>query len=185
MTVQERIDREVKKKEKKKTGIHSWYRRNEYKIWRVVLFPIYLSLLAREKWRNYRRKHCTENAEKTKKYLDIAFPKLISQCAEDPYCFLVNLNYLDDYGDFSKLDFYKSYYVGKHISNYFSQDIFCGKMDEILLDYEISGYTKVVLDNWIKWRHAEKAFGWGENYNADYQKSILFYSKEKYGEVEI
>lgn len=184
MTVKEKIERAAEEKERQNRGFRSWWRKNGYKVCRVVLFPIWICVLCKEKYAKYRSEHFTEDVSKTKRYIDKAIPKLVKHYVEDPSCILISFGSFGYYGDFSTEDFKNKFVVGHRIAQYF-YDIGYYRRRDMLLDYDIDGYEKMVIDNWIKWDKAVEMFGWEPNYDKDKDKAVVFYLKEKYGEARL
>lgn len=173
------IEKQFQKQEKKKnSSIRKWWNKNSYKIARVVFFYIWIPIFVYEKIKDNRYKNLKYSDDITKKYLDKVMPKLVFHYEEDP-----NLILFHNTNDFGGIRFYWDLCSNwmtrkfKKETKYFSK--FYGLVQKYIIEeYQIDGYEKIVLDNWIDWDRAKEKFGWYDTpYNKDYAKGVVFYKE--------
>ena len=168
-----KIDKAIKKR--KGGCVKRWFRKNRGIILPIIFWYIWLPMLIIDKIKEHNYKTFVENPRKTKRYFDKAFVKLIAFECDDPTIIEVGLNF--DEADLSVRSFlYAPCLKGKH-KRYFYR---LGKerLSQIISEYEIDGYKKLYLDNWIAWDKAQQKFGWIENWDKDWEKAIVFYIEE-------
>ena len=173
------IEKQFKKNEKKKnSAIRNWWRKNDYKVYRVLLFYVYIPVYFYEKAKKTRYDSMKYSDELTKKYLDKVLPKLVARYEESPNEILFH-----NTEDFGGIRFYWdlcSNYMRKKFkkeTRYFTK--FDSKVREYIIDeYTIDGYEKLKLLNWTDWSKAKEKFGWYSTpYNTDYAKGAMFYKE--------
>lgn len=172
MTLEQKIRKEAEKK--KKMTFRKWWNKNDYKVMRVIFWPIWLYQILVEKHEDKSYKALTFSKETCKKYLDNVMPKMVACYNEDHNEILISN--AEGMGDV-QFSYFRNC-KNKKISKFFLK--FRQEVEKYILEeYTIDGYKKMVLDNWTLWEKAEKKFGWwGMPYNSDYAKGVLFY-KEK------
>lgn len=174
----EQIELAIYKKENP-SKIVSWWRKNNYKVLRVMLWYIYIPMMIHEKIVNRRIKNFSENKTKTRKYLDKAFPKIVAHYCPDISCILIVLGFdPNNNGDFCTEDFKRGYVIGKKAAKYFSL-LTIEQRKQMIIDYQIDGYKKMMLTNWQDWSKAEQKFNWPPNWGKDYDKGVVFYISEE------
>lgn len=65
----------INKKETKIGEVKKWWRKNGYKVMRVILFPIWWSICAKNKIEKYRNSKCEWNEEKANEILSYYIPR--------------------------------------------------------------------------------------------------------------
>lgn len=173
------IEKQFQKQDRKKNNaLRKWWRKNDYKVLRVLLFYIWIPCWAYDKIKDARYENLTYSNATTKKYLDKVMPKLVAHYEENPNTIL--FSDADDFGGITFRDLSFSSFMKKHFkkeSKYFSKFNRLIKK-YIIEEYQIDGYKKIVLDNWMDWNKAKEKFGWYHTpYNANYVKGIVFYKE--------
>ena len=173
ITLEEKIRKEAEKK--KRMTFRKWWNKNGYKVIRVILWPVWLSYILKEKYKDKSYDALAFSKETCKKYLDKVMPKMVACYNEDHSEILISN--ADDMGGIQFSCFFRNC-KNKKMSKFFRK--FDVELRQYILEeYTIDGYEKMVLDNWTLWEKAEKKFGWwGTPYNSDYAKGALFYKKE-------
>lgn len=170
--------KEQRKNDFSNNKLFKWWRKNSYKVKRVVLFPLWIAVLLSEKYKDYRYESLVFTEERCKKYLDKIIPKLIVWYREDPNCFTIAD--CDDFG-YITLDGLHGYYIKTHGCKREAEFIlkFRGKAkDYIMNEYQIDGYHKMTMNNYKEWNEAKDKFEWGYTpYNCDYCKGVVFYKE--------
>ena len=173
------INSAIQKRERQQHGFKHWWHINGYKVMCVVLWFIWLPMLAHEKYKEHHRKNFVENSAKTQKLLDKVFPKMVSHYCGDGKVIIVMLGSdFENYANFCTEDFHSSYALPKRVRNYFSL-LTSEQLKRMMVDYEIDGYEKRIVTCWQDWDEITKMFGWAENWNKDYDKAVVFYDPEK------
>lgn len=171
-------DKLIKAKEKhdKKHPIKSWWRKNGYKIMRVILFPIWISYEIKTRLKDKWYKELEFSPEVCKAYLDKVLPGMVAHYCEDAKCFLISNT--DDMGDIQFCYFWQSSQINKKYESFFLK--FTRLCEEYILNnYQIDGYQKMVLLNYSDWKQAAKKFDWnGTPYRSDYVKGVIFYTNK-------
>lgn len=171
------IERQFQKQERKRnSSMRKWWSRNGYKVCRVVFFYIWIPVFVYEKIKDAQYKNLKYDNNTTKKYLDKVMPKLVSHYEESP-----NLILFHNTSDFGGIRFYWDLCSNwmtrkfKKETKYFAK--FHGLVQKYIIEeYQIDGYEKMVLDNWIDWDRAKEKFDWYDTpYNKDYAKGVVFY----------
>jgi len=166
----------AKAKKDKKRPIRDWWRKNDYKVFRVILFPVYFVSLFSERHKDKTYEQMEFSSDVCKKYLDKVLPNMVAHYCEDAKNFLISST--DDMGDLEFHDFWGSYNKNKKSSRFFLK--FDNQFrDYIMNEYQIDGYQKMTLTNWTHWDKAKEKFDWGGTpYNSDYAKGVIFYVDE-------
>ena len=178
------IEKQFYKEEKKKNKVlRKWWRKNDYKIYRILFFYIWIPMCLFKKIKDAAYKSLTFSNESAKKYLDKVLPKLVARYEESPE--LILLSNASDFGGINFYDLHSSWMHKKFKkeANYFLK--FKTEVKEYIIKlYTIEGYEKMLLDNWMDWRVAKRKFNWyGLPYDIDYAKGAIFYKEsEEYDE---
>ena len=181
MSFEKNLTTEQNKVKFQNNKLFKWWRKNDYKVWRVVLFPIWICVYVYDKYKDYRYKSLTFSEEYCKKCIDKILPKLVAYYNEDPKCILIsNCN---DYGYimFEDLCGIFSNYAEKHGCK--KEIRFTSKFSDltkkyIIEEHEIDGYNKMVLTNYKEWSDAAKKFDWcGLPYNCGNYVGVVFYQE--------
>ncbi len=160
--------------------IKAWWVNNGDKILSIILWFVYIPMIIYEKIADRIKKNFQENRLKTKKWLDKVFPKIAAYYCTDISHILVILGRVTNcYGDFCTEDFRNRYAVGKRAAKYFEL-LSVQQREQMIIDYEIGGYKKMMLMNWQDWCKAERKFILPPNYNKDYDKGVVFYISDNY-----
>ena len=81
----------INKKENRFNGIKKWWDKNGYKVMRVVLFPIWLGIKAKEKITSYLNSREEWSEERVKEILNYYVPRFADWDEEDKcFCFFDN-----------------------------------------------------------------------------------------------
>lgn len=169
-----KIEKQVNRKKRRENNkLRKWWRKNSYKVWRVLLFwlwiPIKLFCDADDK----KYKAIQYSDEITKKYLDKVLPYLVSYWGEEPDCFLMT-----DAGDMGGISFKALMSLPRR---YRKQERYFSKFYQevkayIVRTYEVDGYEKFPILTSEDWYAAKEKFDWGGvPYSDDYAKGVVFY----------
>lgn len=170
-----KIKSAIEKKRKKNFGISLWWRRNGYKVMRIILWFVWVPLCFHERYSDIKRKNFIEDPVKTKRRIDKVFPKIVANYCNDENVILIILGTdFDSYGDFSTEDFTNKRVVGKRTKKYFELLTY-EQREKMIIDYTIDGYDKKILSCWQDWNDAEKLFGWETNWKKNFCKAVVFY----------
>ena len=129
-------------KKKKNRKIKKWYREHYRTIWRTILFPLYFTELAIDKFKKYRNNKIEWNEERVKEILNYYIPRRAEWVEEENLFFFFDNGYgWDDANKYLKRKdkrFWKKY-VG-----------FCGgQIREYLIEeFELEGFEKNVNDKY-------------------------------------
>lgn len=181
MSFEKQLNKRISKHNIRNAAFFKWWRKNDYKVYRVIFFPIYIIQLIREKCHKHTYDKLQFSNEKSKKLIDKELSRLV---AYDIDCGLISKDEeiaictSNDFGiSFSS---FGVWYRGQNKSakNYFLK--FSSEIKEFIInEYAIDGYQKMVIDDWIKWDKAKEKFGWYSTpNNKDYAIGVIFY-KEK------
>ena len=178
MSFEKQLSKESKKKSIKNGKIGSWWRKNDYKVYRVILFYLWIPVWLFDKYKERRYSSLEFSEEYCKKCLDKILPKLITYHNEDPDCFLIS-DY-DDYGYIEFSDLYRNYYPTKKCKR---EKEFLSKFSAktrayVIEKYEIDGYKKIVANTGSELISMAEKFGWERPYVYTNRTCVVFY-KEK------
>ena len=169
-----KIEKQVAKKQRKeKSKLRKWWRNNDYKVWRVLLFWIWVPMLVLGKREHRKFKTMRYSEEATQKYLDKVLPYLVSHWREESNCFLFT-----DAGDFGGIQFRALMSLPRR---YRKQERYFIKFYQevkafIVRTYQVDGYDKFKILTYSDWQVAEKKFDWGGTpYHDDVAKGVVFY----------
>ncbi len=147
----------MNKKENRFNAIKKWWDKNGYKVMRVVLFPIWLGIKAKEKITSYLNSREEWSEERVKEILNYYIPRLADWDEEDK-CF-----YFFDNGYGWSIGLAKKYLKRKDRRFWNIHNGWCGgKIRSYLIDeFELEGFEKEVgncSDGWteIAFRMIEK-----------------------------
>lgn len=169
-----KIERQVNRKKRRENNkLRKWWRNNDYKVWRVLLFWLWIpmKLICDKNKNKYQAIQYKE--ETTKKYLDKVLPYMVSYWNEESDRFLMTTAY--DMGgiNFKALINLPSKY-GKQ-RRYFTK-FYQEVKAYIVRTYEIDGYEKFSILTYDDWQTAKEKFDWyGTPYNDDVAKGVVFY----------
>jgi hypothetical protein len=132
----------INKTKKQKNKIRKWWKKNGYKVLRVIFFPYVLGQLAKERIDKYLNSRTTWNDEKAKEIFDYYIPRKAEWDDEDKYF------YFFDNGRGWGHPFSRKYLKRKHRRFWDNNNGFCGgKLRTYLIEkFELEGFTKIVYD---------------------------------------
>ena len=185
-TNKKRIDAAVRQRERQKYGFGAWWNKNGYKVMRIILWFIWIPILLYEKYINRKRKSFVENSQTTKKWLNKTFPKIVACYCDDPSVIMIMLTgYGECYADIDPDTFCRCHCISKRARKYFRL-LSHEQREQMILDYEIDGYKKIIVSHWQDWDKVINFFNWEDyyNYNKDYDKAVIFYDGSKYPELD-
>lgn len=178
-----KIIKEKQKIDRKRNNkIRKWWKKNNYKVIRVILFPIWIYAILEEKYKKSQHakiKKCQDIKPIFKKYLDKVMPFMVAHYCENAKQILISS--ACDMGDINFSNFCSSTIQKKYsrIENFFAIH-YKGLKEYILSEYQIEGYKKMILDNYRTWNEAKEKFDWGDTpFNVDYCKGVVFYINEE------
>lgn len=127
----------------KKHPIRNWWRKNGYKVLRVVLFPAWWYVVIKEKVSNYRYKHTVWDEERANKILEYYVPKYAKWDKEE------KIFYFFDNG----LGWNYKKYIKRKDRKFWEK--FSYKIRDYLIEkFELEGFEKQIIDNgyssWIE-----------------------------------
>ena len=130
----------MNKKENRFNAIKKWWDKNGYKVMRVVLFPIWLGIKAKEKITSYLNSREEWSEERVKEILNYYVPRLADWDEEDK-CF-----YFFDNGYGWSIGLAKKYLKRKDRRFWNIHNDWCGgKIRSYLIDeFELEGFKKEV-----------------------------------------
>lgn len=169
-----KIEKQVAKKQRRENNkLRKWWRNNSYKVWRVLLFWIWLPIKLLHDADEKKYKTIQYSDEITKKYLDKVLPYLVSYWGEEPNCFLIT-----SAGDMGSIRFTALMHLPRRYrkqQRYFI--VFYEQVKAyIVRTYEIDGYDKFPILTSEDWYAAKEKFDWGGvPYNDEYAKGVVFY----------
>ena len=164
----------AKAKRDKKRPVRTWWRKNGYKVWRVVLFPTWIYYAARDKRKEKTYKELQFSPELCRAYLDKVLPDMVARECEDVNCFLISDS--ENMGDIELSFLYDSRSIKEKYRRFFSRFRTQVK-DYVLNEYTIDGYDKTTITNWVEWERVTKKYEWRNPYDSDYSKGVVFVSK--------
>lgn len=169
-----KIEKQIAKKQRRENNkLRKWWRNNSYKVWRVLLFWLWIPLWLLNQRYNKQYKVMRYSEETTKKYLDKVLPYLVSYWGEEPNCFLIT-----DAGDMGGVRFQALMSLP---SRYHKQERYFIKFYQevkafIVRTYQVDGYDKFPILTYSDWQAAKEKFDWGSTpYHDDIAKGVVFY----------
>ena len=169
-----KIEKQVSRKQRRENNkLRKWWRSNDYKVWRVLLFWLWLPILLFGIREDKLFKKIQYSDKTTKKYLDKVLPYLVSYWNEESDCFLMSSAY-----DMGGINFKALMSLRRR---YRKQERYFIKFYEevkayIVRIYEIVWYEKFPILTYDDWQAAKEKFDWGGTpYNDDIAKGVVFY----------
>ena len=132
---------------KKEHKARKWWRKNGYKVWRVVLFPLWALALLKDKITAHLNSRQEWDEERANEILNYYIPRR-AEWDEKEQCF-----YFFDNGMGWNLALAKKYLKRKD-RRYWKVNCgwWGGKMREYLVEkFQLEGFTKEVRDTWDGW----------------------------------
>lgn len=170
------------RRESRERSVRKWWDNNSYKVFRMILFPVWLFILVRERHDTYLRKKAAFSKERAKALLDKYLPKIFANELkyESDGVLLTNS---DDFG--YQLGFRTDLKIPrrKRKDIIFRDKFFPQILEYLWNEYEIEGWTAVRLQNWMDWDRAERKYGWVTCWNKDYAKGVYFKREQTHNET--
>ena len=166
-------------KASKPRRVKNWWSKNKYKVSRVIFSPLYcIALIVRA----YREKNSSKrhpfDVSHAKKILDKWLPARFAYTmkyngGEKEVLISTDNDYCDIYiGAFSS-----NWIKNKKQQRYYCEN-FNSFKDFILNTYEIEGWCRYPITNWVEWDKAKEKFGWeSQCWNKDFAKGVVFYKE--------
>lgn len=169
-----KIEKQVAKQQRRDNNkLRKWWSRNSYKVWRVLLFWIWIPIMLLDKKNIKQYDEMRYREETTKKYLDKVLPYLVSYWDEDPSCFLFTT--ASDMGGINfraLMSLHRRYRKQERYFIKFYEEV----QAYIVRTYEIDGYAKFPIMTYDDWQIAKVKFDWGSTpYRDDVAKGVVFY----------
>jgi hypothetical protein len=169
-----KIEKQVNRKKRRENNkIRKWWRANSYKVWRVLLFWLWMPIVLFGIREDKRFKKMQYSDEKTKKYLDKVLPYLVTYWKEEPDCFLIT-----SAGDMGGINFKTLMSLPRR---YRKQERYFVKFYQevkayIVRTYEVDGYEKFPIMTSGDWYAAKEKFDWGGvPYYDECAKGVVFW----------
>lgn len=137
----------MNKKETKMNTIRKWWNKNGYKVMRVILFPIWWGICAKDKINSYLNNKEEWSEERAEEILNYYIPRKAEWC-EDEKCF-----YFADNGMGWGMAYNKKF-VKFRDRRWWKKYTSCwgGKVRTYLIDkFELEGFEKEVGDTYDSW----------------------------------
>lgn len=157
------------KVEREPSHLTKWWHKNNYKVWRVVLFPLWIADIIQDK--RSPSHYTLADMPKVYKVMDKCLPKIIKhECNRvDTIAIHIRGN-VDGRISFSQDSLTYCPKVPRRYRRFFAN--LNWEVKQHIWDYYfISGYTKTILDSKEKWREAEPKFWTDEPW---YSKIVIF-----------
>jgi hypothetical protein len=136
----------MNRKETKISKFRKWWRKNDYKVYRVILFPIWIASLLGAKFTKWLNSRQAWSDERAKEILDYYIPRRANWDAEEQEF------YFFDNGFGWSLNSAKRYLKRKDRRFWRVNCTWGGKMRSYLInDFELEGFTKEVGNCWDGW----------------------------------
>lgn len=137
----------MNKKETKTNTIRKWWNKNGYKVMRVILFPIWWSIKAKEKIKNHLNSKCEWSEERADEILNYYIPRKAEWDAEEKEFY-----FFDNGMGWEMKCYHKKI---KRRDRRWWRIHACGwggKVRTYLIDkFELEGFTKEVGDTYDSW----------------------------------
>lgn len=128
------------KDKQKKHPIRDWWNKNGYKVLRIILFPIWLYTVIKEKLSNYRYDHTEWDEERTNEILNYYIPNFSKWNEEEKTLFFFD----NGYGWY--LCYAKRYLKRKDF--YYWNKFASLKIRNYLIEkFELEGFEKQIIDS--------------------------------------
>ena len=141
------IEKAMNRKKKEPRTFSKWWNKNSYKVWRVVLFPVWIGSIIKEKIEKFLNSRNKWSEERAKEIFDYYIPRRAKWCAEE------NEFYFFDNGYGWGINLAKKYLKRKDRRFWKLHTSFWGsKMaDYLVKEFELEGFTKEVLNDSTDW----------------------------------
>ena len=130
---------------KEPSKLRKWWRKNDYKVWRVVLFPIWIGTIIKTKIEKFLNSRNKWNEERADEILQYYIPRRADWCAEEKEFYFFDNGY--GWGMANK------YLKRKDRRFWKNHKGFCGgKIREYLMkSFELEGFTKELINTDSGW----------------------------------
>ena len=163
-----------KAKRDKKRPMRTWWRKNGYKVWRVILFPAWIYYTLKDKRTEKTYKELQFSPELCNKYLNRVLPDMVARECEDINCFLISDS--ESMGDIELSYLYDSRSIKEKYRRFFGR-VRNQVKEFILNEYTIDRYETVILNRWTDWERMSTKYGWRTPWDSDHCKGVLFERK--------
>ena len=139
----------MNKQPRKESNLEKWWRKNGYKVWRIVLFPLWIYVWSRDKIKTYLNSRTEWSESRANEILNYYIPRRAGWDNEDKtFYFFDNgigwsMNFAKKYLKFKDRRFWKLYasWGGGRVRDY------------LINNFELEGFTKEVgncYDGWTE-----------------------------------
>lgn len=137
----------MNKKPRKDTALKKWWRKNGYKVWRVVLFPLWAFVWSRDKIRTYLNSRTEWSESRANEILNYYVPRFADWDKEDKTFYFFDNGYgwsmrpAKKHLKLKDRRFWKLHasWGGGHVRDY------------LINNFELDGFTKKVGNCWDGW----------------------------------
>lgn len=141
------IIKAMNKKPHKETNLEKWWRKNSYRVWRVVLFPIWFYVWSSDKIKTYLNSHTEWSESRANEILNYYIPRCADWDNENKIFYYFNngygwsMHFAKKYLKLKDRRFWKLYAgcSGWRIRGY------------LINNFELDGFTKEVGNCWEGW----------------------------------
>lgn len=138
------IIKAMNKKEKKTSNLKKWWNKNDYKVYRILFFYIYLPSVAYEKIKKYRRKQIVWSDERATEILNYYIPRRADWDDEEKEFFFFDNGYGWGFQSAKKYLKRKDYAFWKKFGSSSYSEI----TEFLIKHFELEGFTKEVIYNY-------------------------------------
>lgn len=137
----------MNKKPRKDSNLKKWWRKNGYKVWRVVLFPLWAFVWSRDKIKTYLNARTEWSESRANEILNYYVPRFADWDKND------KTFYFFDNGYGWSMGFAKKYLRLKDRRFWKLYASWCGGRvrDYLINNFELEGFTKEVGNCWDGW----------------------------------
>ena len=145
------MNKEIKKainRKERKHSIRKWWRKNSYKVARIIFWPIWLYMVIEEKYKTKRYKSLEWSEERAREVLEYYIPRYTDWHAEEKFFHLA-----DNGMGWTMREVVRKCVKRKNRAwwNKFASP-WGGKIREYLIkDFELEGFTKTIEDDDYGW----------------------------------
>ena len=135
------------KGKKEPSKLHKWWKKNDYKVWRVIFFPILIGIKINDKIDIYLNSRNKWSEERANEILQYYIPRKADWSAEEKEF------YLFDNGYGWSMNFAKKYLKRRDRRFWkIHAKFWGGKIQDYLVDkFELEGFTKEILHKDTDW----------------------------------
>ena len=137
----------MNKKESKVDAIRKWWSKNDYKVMRAILFPLWLGIKAKEKIETHLNSKCEWSEERANEILSYYIPRMAEWDAEDKSFYFAD----NGIGWGMKYHQRKLKLLDRRWWNC-NRGSWGGKIRTYLIEkFELEGFEKIVGDTYDQW----------------------------------